>query len=140
MEPWIIWLIIGVALLIVEMLNAGFGIICFGIGAFLSAIVAACGLGLAWQLAALALGAFLSYLFVRPIMVKWFDAKDVNAKTNLDNMVGRKATVVEDVTETGGRVAIDGTDWIAISASGETKAKGTIVTIRNRESNKLFVE
>lgn len=138
-SSWLIWVIIGVACLIIEMLNAGFGIICFGIGAMLSAILAACGLGLVWQLAALALGTFVSFLFVRPIMIKWFDANK-ETKTNLDTMVGRSAVAIVNFEKGQGRVAIDGTDWMAESAADAEIKKGDKVQITGRESNKVFVK
>lgn len=138
-SSWLIWVIIGVACLIIEMLNAGFGIICFSIGAMLSAILAACGLGLVWQLAALALGTFVSFLFVRPIMIKWFDANK-ETKTNLDTMVGRSAVAVTNFEKGQGRVAIDGTDWMAESAADAEIKKGDKVQVTGRESNKVFVK
>lgn len=138
-SSWLIWVIIGVACLIIEMLNAGFGIICFGIGAMLSAILAACGLGLVWQLAALALGTFVSLLFVRPIMIKWFNANK-ETKTNLDTMVGRSAVAIVNFEKGQGRVAIDGTDWMAESAADAEIKKGDKVQITGRESNKVFVK
>ena len=73
MESWLIWLIIGVVFLVVEMLNAGFGIVCLGIGAFLAAIIAALGLGLTWQLLGLVVGTFLSFIFIKPVINKWLD-------------------------------------------------------------------
>ncbi len=135
---WQIWLIIGIVILVVELLNAGFGIICFGLGAFLASILAACGLNIYWQLAGFAVATFLSFLFIRPIMVKWLDAKKA-AKTNLDVMIGRQATVVETIDSGKGRVAIDGTDWMAITDDNRTIEKGAQVTITNRQGNTLTV-
>ena len=138
MTTWQIWLIAGIALLVIELLNAGFGIICFGFGAFLAAILAACGLNIYWQLAGFALATFLSFLFIRPIMIKWFDAKKA-AKTNLDSMIGRQAKVVEPFEGGRGRVAIDGTDWMAVSEADATIGMGTVVTIVERDGNTLKV-
>lgn len=139
MSTWLIWLIISVACLIIEMLNAGFGIICFGIGALLSALMAACGLGILWQLVALTVGSFLSFLFIRPIMIKWLDGKKME-KTNLDTIIGRQATVVDTITTHGGRVAIDGTDWKAQSITDTDIPAGTQVTIIDRQGNTLQVQ
>lgn len=138
-SAWQIWLIIGIVLLIVELLNAGFGIICFGLGAFLASILAACGLGMYWQLAGFALATFLSFLFIRPVMVKWLDAKKA-ANTNLDNMIGRQATVVETIESGKGRVAIDGTDWKAVCELDTPILPGTVVTITERQGNTLTVK
>lgn len=139
MITWQIWLIAGIVLLIIELLNAGFGIICFGFGAFLAAILSVCGLNIYWQLAGFALATFLSFLFIRPIMVKWLDAKKA-ANTNLDNMIGRQAKVVEPIESGKGRVAIDGTDWMAVSDADAPISKGTMVTIVERHGNTLKVQ
>ena len=71
-------------------------------------------------------------------MIKWFDAKKA-AKTNLDSMIGRQAKVVEPFEEGRGRVAIDGTDWMAVSEADATIGMGTVVTIVERDGNTLKV-
>lgn len=139
METWLIWLIIGVVFLVIEMLNAGFGILCLGIGAFLAAIIAACGLGLTWQLLGLVVGTFLSFIFIKPVIKKWLD-KNNDKKINLDNMIGREATVIEAIDSGKGRVAIDGTDWKAVSELDAPIEKGRIVTITDRDGNTLYVQ
>ncbi len=135
---WEFWLVVALACFIIEIINAGFGIICFGFGALLSAVLAAFGLGLVWQLLGLAIGSFLAFLFIRPVILKWLDGNKEKAKTNLDNMEGRTAVVVEEVTETGGRAAIDGTDWKARSESGTVYPKDAAATIIRREGNTLI--
>lgn len=136
---WQIWLVVAVVFLIIEILNAGFGIVCLSFGAFLSAILAACGLGLMWQIAGFAVGSFLSFLFIRPVLVRWLDARKNDTKINLDNMIGRKAIVIEPVDSTNGRVAIDGTDWKATTSLSEPIEKGASVTIIARQGNTLKV-
>lgn len=139
MITWQIWLVVGIACLVIEMLNAGFGIICLAFGAFLSAIASAVGLNLVWQLIALALGTFLSYLFVLPVMKRWLDNKRSH-QINLDSLIGRQATVVEDIDSGKGRVTIDGIDWRAVSELDAPISKGSIVTITERQGNTLTVQ
>ena len=136
---WQIWLILGVVLLVVELLNAGFGIICFGFGAFIASLLAACGMNIYWQLTGFAIASFLSFLFIRPIMIKWLDGKKA-AKTNLDTMIGRTATVIETIDAGKGRVAIDGTDWKAVSELDAPIQKDAVVTIVERQGNTLIVQ
>lgn len=139
MSVWLMWLIAAIMLFIIEMVNAGFGIICFAVGALLASLLSAFGLGIAWQLSGCALATFLSFLFIRPIIMRWLDDKK-NGKTNLDNIIGRKAMVVDGITENGGRVAIDGTDWKAISQTSTEYSKDTTVTVIGREGNTLYIQ
>lgn len=139
MSVWLIWLVVAVILFIIEMVNAGFGIICFAVGALLASLLSALGLGIVWQLFACAIASFLSFLFIRPIIVRWLDGKK-SGKTNLDTIIGRKAVVVENITSNGGRVAIDGTDWKAISQTSTEYSKKASVTIVGREGNTLYIQ
>lgn len=138
MTLWQIWLTVGVVFFVIELLNTGFGIICIGFGALLASVLSACGLGLAWQIIGLCIGSFLSFLFVRPVMKKWLDGRN-KPKTNLDSIIGRKATVIEVFKDGKGRVAIDGTDWNASSLSSDTIENGKTVTISDRNGNTLIV-
>ena len=138
-SAWQIWLIAAIILFIVELLNASFGIICFAFGAILAAIIDICGLGIVWQLVAFIIGTVLSFLFIRPVLLKWFESKRATKKINLDNMIGRKAIVVQPIISGQGRVAIDGTDWKAIGQQNIDVEAGTEVTIIQREGNTLIV-
>lgn len=139
MSVWLIWLVVAVILFIIEMVNAGFGIICFAVGALFASLLSALGLGIVWQLFGCAIATFLSFLFIRPIIVRWLDGKK-SGKTNLDTIIGRKAVVVENITSNGGRVAIDGTDWKAISQTSTEYSKKASVTIVGREGNTLYIQ
>ena len=50
MEVYQIWLIVAIILVILEIATAGFGVICFAIGAGFSALAAGMGANLTWQL------------------------------------------------------------------------------------------
>lgn len=139
MDAYIIWLLIGVVCLIIEILNAGFGIICFGVGALIASGISACGLGIVWQLTGMTLGTFLSFLFVRPLVMRFLDKSSGKVATNLDNMVGRTAVVVIDINDETGRVAIDGTDWMAKTDNTDGFTKGERVKVMARDGNTLYV-
>ena len=142
MQTYLIWLIIAFALVIFEICSATFGAICFAIGAGFSALVAGLGLDLTWQIIVFAVVSLLTFIFLRPFMLKFLDRNAKDVKTNADALLGRKAIVSEriDAAQHTGRVAIDGDDWKAVSADGAVIEKGTEVTIVKMDSIILTVK
>ncbi|MBO4581131.1 MAG: NfeD family protein [Bacteroidales bacterium] len=139
---WQIWLIIAILLVIVEICTAAFGSICFAIGAGFSALAAGLGAGLTWQIIIFAVVSLLTFIFLRPFMLKFMDRKSKDVKTNADALVGRKAVVSEriDASQLTGRVAVDGDDWKAVSEDGSVIEKGTPVEIVKLDSIILTVK
>lgn len=136
MEIYQYWLIAAIVLVIVEICTAGFGSICFAIGAGFSALVAGLGLSFTWQIVIFAVVSILTFIFLRPVFLRFLDKKSKDVKTNADALVGRKGIVSEriDREQHTGRVAIDGDDWKAVSENGEVIEKGTEVEIVKLES------
>ena len=142
MEYYQIWLIAAIVLVIIELLTAGFGVICFAIGALFSALVAYFDANLIWQLVVFAAASLLSFLFVRPVVLRFLDKKSKDVKTNADALIGKIAVVSEfiDPEKNEGRVAIDGDDWKAVSVDGSKIDKGEKVEIVSRDSIILTVK
>lgn len=142
MEYFQIWLVAAIVLVIIELLTAGFGVICFAIGALFSAVFAYCGLGLVWQLIVFAVASMLSFFFLRPVIIRLLDRKSKDVKTNVDALIGRTAVVSEtiDPEKNTGRVAVDGDDWKAVTADGTIINKGEKAEIVSRDSLILTVK
>lgn len=136
MELYYYWLIAAIVLVIVEILTVGFGSICFAFGALGAALTSYLGASMTWQLIVFALISLLTFLFVRPFVIKFLERKNTDVKTNADALVGRKALVTEEINpEThGGYIKVDGDEWKAVSETGECIPKGTEVEITGRES------
>lgn len=136
------WLIAAIVLVIVEILTAGFGSLCFAIGAGLAALAAGLGLNVTWQIVIFAIVSLLTFIFLRPVVMKFLDKKSKDVKTNAEALIGRKGIVSEriDATQHTGRVAIDGDDWKAVSEDGSTIEKGTEVEILKLDSIILTVK
>lgn len=138
-----LWLIAAIVLVIVEICTAGFGSICFAIGAAFSALVAGLGVdSIAWQIVVFAVVSLLTFIFLRPVVIRFLEKKSKDVKTNADALIGRKAVVSEriDGAQHTGRVAVDGDDWKAVSADGSVIEKGAEVEIINRDSIILTVK
>lgn len=142
MEYYQIWLIAAIVLVIIELLTAGFGVICFAIGALFSALTGFLGAGLLWQLLVFAVTSVLTFVFLRPVLLKVLDRKSKDVKTNADALIGKIAVVSEtiDVSQNIGRVAVDGDDWKAVSDDGSVIQKGEKVEIVSRDSIILTVK
>ena len=136
MQAYYIWLIVAIILVIVEILTAGFGVICFAIGAAFSALVSALGGNLTWQVVVFVVVSLLAFIFLRPVVIRFLDRKSKDVKTNADALIGRMGVVSEriDAEQHTGRVAIDGDDWKAVSEDRSVIEKGTNVEIVKLDS------
>lgn len=144
MESWHIWIISALALFIIEIFTTGFAVICLAFGAVAGAVSAACGGSIEMQVILFSVFAVISFLFVRPLMLKSFSKKD-NKKSGVAALIGRMAVVSEtiDSQKGTGRVAVDGDDWKAVSEDGTIIMTGErveivsinsiIVTVRREE-------
>ena len=137
METYQIWLIAAIVLVIVEICTAGFGSICFAIGAGFAALAA----GLApesytWQILVFAVVSLLTFIFLRPVVIKFLERNSKDVKTNADALIGKKALVSEDIDSVAhtGRVKVDGDEWKAVSEDGSGIEKGKEVEIISRDS------
>ena len=143
MVAYQIWLIVAIVLVIIELLTAGFGVICFAVGALFSALAAFLGVdSLVWQLLIFAVASVLCFIFLRPVVLRFLDKKSKDVKTNADALIGKTAMVSETIDSSAnqGRVAVDGDDWKAVSADGSVINKGEKVEIVSRDSIILTVK
>ena len=138
---WLIWVIISILCLILELSSGDFFILCFAIGAAVSAIVAGCGATLTWQIILFAVVSALSLLLVRPALIRKLHKPQRERLSNAEAMIGQEGRVSENIEAGGyGRVAIDGDDWKARSADGSAIDKDVRVRVVKMDSIILTVE
>ena len=138
---WLIWIIISIVCLILELSSGDFFILCFAIGAAVSAIIAGCGASLTWQIIFFAVVSALSLLLVRPALLKKLHKPHKERLSNAEAMIGQEGRVSETIEAGGyGRVAIDGDDWKARSADGSAISKDTRVRVTKMDSIIVTVE
>ena len=130
------WLIAAIVLLIIEIMTAGFGVICFAIGAAFAALVSGLDGSLTWQVVVFVVVSLLALIFLRPVVMRFLDKKSKNVKTNAEALIGRIGVVSEciDPNQHSGRVAVDGDDWKAVSEDGSVIEKGANVEIVRLDS------
>jgi membrane protein implicated in regulation of membrane protease activity len=134
------WAVISVICLILELTAGDFFIICFSIGAFFAAIVAALGVNIYLQLLAFALFTLISLFWVRPFAQRYLHKGEDNRVSNADALMGRQGRVVETVKADGfGRVQIDGDIWKAVTNEAQDIPEGANVRVVGRESTIITV-
>ena len=135
---WQLWTLVGILCLILELTSGDFFIMCFSIGAFVTAIVAAFVPSFTVQVIVFAVASLLCLLFVRPLALKYFHRKDPDRPSNADAMVGRRGVVTEKIEAGGyGRVKIDGDSWKACGENDMALEKGTRVEVT--EINSIII-
>lgn len=138
---WQLWVLVTVVCLILELTSGDLFILCFSIGALVTAVLSAFGLGFYGQLAVFVVASVLSLLFVRPSLVRRLHGRKKERLSNADALIGRIGRVSEAIEQSGyGRVAIDGDDWKAVSSDGTYVPMGQNVRVVGRESIIITVE
>lgn len=108
----LVWLIVGLLLVAAEVLSGEFVLVMLGVAALGTAGAVALGAPVwvsALVFAGLAGGLVLG---ARPALKRRFEVRN-ELKTNVDALLGKRATVVSTVDHRGGRVRIDGDVWSA---------------------------
>ncbi len=110
MGSWIVWLIVAAVLGVAEILTGTLALGLIAVAGVVAAIVGAFGLGLPFQLAAFVVAAGGGLGFVRPIAMRHITQPPA-LRTGVSALIGKSATVVEEVTGQAGRVRIGGEVW-----------------------------
>ncbi|HEV7242481.1 MAG TPA: NfeD family protein [Thermoanaerobaculia bacterium] len=116
---WWIWVLIGFALLALELTAVSLHVGFFAIGAFVVGILVALGIDLPlWaQVLVFTSVSVFSFLFLRPIVVRKLK---LDQKRVVDTLVGEQATAMEEIPVQGlGKAEMRGTTWSARNI-GET--------------------
>ena len=137
---WQLWAAVAFICLILELTSGDFFIMCFAIGAAVTAAVAPFT-SFYVQLAVLAVVSVVCLFTVRPVALRWFHKNDPNRVSNADALLGREGRVNEAIEADGfGRVAIDGDVWKAKSTNKAAIPVGKNVKVVARESTIITVE
>ena len=116
MAESIIWLIVTVALAVIEIYTMGLVTIWFAAGAAIALLLSLVGTPLWVQITAFIVVSVVVLLLVRPIASAHFNNR--LKKTNIDAIVGRKLIAKSDIDNLHGfgKVDMDGSTWLAASS------------------------
>ncbi len=139
MEPWMIWVGIGVICMIIEIFTPGFLFMSFGIGAILTGLVSILVRGTAIQILIFAVITFILFLYLRKFSKKLIS--ESSEETNIFALIGKTGMVVKEIPEDGkGYVKVGSEEWSAIAEDGKNIKDGQKILINSVEGNKLIVK
>jgi membrane protein implicated in regulation of membrane protease activity len=130
MEPWVIWVVAAVVLVIVEATTTAFVAIYFGFAALVTAMAAVVGLPVALQLVVFGVASVGSMVLTRPAL-RQAAGRTTGIRTGVDAMQGRIGVVVRPIAELdAGQVKIGGETWTARSFyDGESIPEGARIEV-----------
>ncbi len=135
-----LWLCAAVLFGVVEAATAGLVSVWFAVGAVGAFFAALAHLSVTVQMVIFAVVSAAALAATRPLMKRY--GKQRHVPTNLDQVIGKTASVTEDIDNAAasGAVYVDGKTWTARSTGGEVIPAGTKVEIQWMEGVKLFVK
>jgi membrane protein implicated in regulation of membrane protease activity len=141
---WIIWLIVGVALIVAEIFTLGFVLFWFGIGALAAAFAGFLGLGIGWQFLVFAVISIALTAMSRTIFLKYLPLGDDenNVKTGMDELPGKVGTVTSASKGAllEAAVKVYGSTWTAYPIDGESElVEGEKVEVVQIKGSSIYV-
>jgi len=140
---WIVWLVVGVALIIAEVFTLSFFLLWFGIGALAAALAAMLGAPFILQFAVFALVSVALTAMSRTIFAKYLEHGDENAvKMGMDALPGQIGTVTGASKGAlhEGAVKVYGSTWTAYPIDGETTLEeGEKVEVVSIKGSSIYV-
>ena len=138
---WVMWLIIAGTCFIIEIINIGFLMFWFGVGALLAMITSFFTDNVIIQTSVFVISSTILLFFTRPLANKFAKSDDKN-KTNAYSIVGKKGLVITDIDPISGQGQIKiGTEtWSAKSLDDQKIEKGTQIEVVKIDGVKAIVK
>lgn len=138
---WIIWLVLFVAMLIIEAIGPALVSIWFALGAVIALILSFIP-EVAWwiEVIVFVVISIATLLALRPILKRYIKRNNYN--TNIDSFTGKRGYVIEDITYLRpGAVKIGDVSWTAIPVNKDEKiVENEIIEVAAVNGNKLIVK
>ena len=135
------WLIIGIALIIVEIITVSFWYIFFAIGCIIAGLSSFIIHSLAIQIIIMCMISIIGIIFGRSILQRYFKVNEEVKPSTVDALIGQNALVVKDIkSDEIGLVRINGEIWSAKSVDSKEINKDTNVIIEKIDGAKLIVK
>lgn len=138
-NPWIIWLAVGIAFLIIELLTTALVSIWFVPAAIITCLLSFVIDSFLWQTAVFIVLSAIFMVICRKIYNKHIK-KTVDEIDQNEKLLGRTATVTEDANGITGRILVGDVYWRAVSENGESIPKGETVVIKGTKGTTLVIE
>ena len=141
-RTWHVWLLLGLALVVVEILIPAFFVLWFGVGALVAALLAFLGMSQVIQVSAFLAISFLLLVFSRTIFQSTLFRSQQSVATNVEALKGQQAIVLKaiDGSLKTGSVKIGGEVWSAICEEETQILEGAKVEVLDVVGNKVRVK
>lgn len=146
MEAWIVWIIIAAAMIATEVVCQWVWTLCLAAGCLAAMCAALLDYSIPVQIGLMATVGIAVYFGCMPLMRKWYanasKGHQRDDRTGMDALLGRKATVTEEIRLNElGRARIDGDYW-QVRAPGADRVirRGEQVSVTAYDSIILTVE
>ena len=142
--PWWLWMLLGFALLAVEVFTPGlFYFFFFGVGAILVGALVGVGVDASISLQWLLFSIFsvATLLLFRQKLVALLDSKNTNARTgDLDSIVSEVVILMDDLAPSAvGKAEGRGSSWTVVNGGSEPLRKGQRCRVYQMEGLTLWV-
>jgi membrane protein implicated in regulation of membrane protease activity len=142
---WVLWFILGAALIVAEIFTTGFVLLWFGVGALAAAFAALVGVdSLALQFLIFAIVSIGLTAASRTLFANYFTRQDTGEglKSGVDSLPGKIGTVVSSSRGAlqEGAVKVFGSTWTAYPAAGEDPLEaGERVVVESIEGASIYM-
>ena len=135
-----LWIIIMIALIVVEVSTTNLVCIWFAVGALAAVIAKLSGLELMGQSIVFVLVSAISLILTKPLVKKI--RKNGSHATNADRVIGKYGIVTEEITDDkfAGKVKVAGQEWSAVTENGSEIPKNCKILVKSISGVKLIVE
>ena len=123
---WVLWLVVAAVMLLIEISTAALVSIWFVFGAVVTAVIASFWDNFIAQV-------ILFFVFSGVFLGR--DSKELNY-----SLIGKTASVVEKVTQYGGKVIVGDVYWRAVCETGTEIPEGTVVVVIEEDGTTLKVK
>ena len=134
----IVWLLVAIALIVIDIVTSSFTFMWFSLGAIVAIMLSLLEISVAWQIVAFLVVGVATVSIGYPWAKKKFKADVNHVPTMEQTYIGKEMIANEDMEEKS-KIKVDGIYWTAYN-KGKIIKKGEKYTITGIEGNKLIVK
>lgn len=134
----IVWLLVAIALIVIDIVTSSFIFMWFSLGAIVAIMLSLLEISVAWQIVAFLAVGVATVSIGYPWAKKKFKADVNHVPTMEQTYIGKEMIANEDMEEKS-KIKVDGIYWTAYN-KGKIIKKGKKYTITGIEGNKLIVK
>lgn len=134
----IVWLLVVIALIVIDIVTSSFIFMWFSLGAIVAIMLSLLEISVAWQIVAFLVVGVATVSIGYPWAKKKFKADVNHVPTMEQTYIGKEMIANEDMEEKS-KIKVDGIYWTAYN-KGKIIKKGEKYTITGIEGNKLIVK